>query len=313
MTTPNPISVVAAVITRQDGCVLLAKRAAHQHQGGKWEFPGGKVEPGENKLRALSRELEEELGIYCNLAQPLMTIRHNYSDKSVLLHFYAVSDWLGQAQGQEGQALEWVPLAKLTEYDFPQANQPLVRALQLGGLVLVWPQQSPAHWEIRLHLAMQRGIGVFYARNVTDEALLRQQCAICHQHGAKLLVTDDVTLMQRVSADGVHLKAATAANIAARPAVPLLSVACHSAQELDCAERLQADMALLSPVQASECKPDAALLGWNALSEMVTGRSLAVFAMGGVGPANLTQARAKGAFGVAGISKFWPPEQLMHK
>lgn len=306
------VDVVAAVIYRQDGAILLAQRGVHQHQGGKWEFPGGKVEAGEHKLRALSRELEEELGIRCNLAQPLLTLEHDYADKSVRLHFFEVRDWLGQAQGKEGQALAWVMPEALAAHDFPAANLPLATMLPLGNQLLIWPQVTPAHWQIRLHLALQRGIKLVYARGVASEALLAQQIAICRQHGAKLLVTNDVALMHRVGADGVHLTAAAAASCAVRPEVPLLSVACHSAAELARAAELHADFALLSAVRATSTHADAVPLGWQGFAELLQGLSLPVFALGGVGPADLVEARARGAWGVAGISGFWPPEQLLH-
>lgn len=307
------IDVVAAVIYRQDGAILLARRGEHQHQGGKWEFPGGKVEAGEHRLRALSRELLEELGIQCNLAQPLLTLDHDYADKSVRLHFFEVRDWLGQAQGREGQELDWVMPAQLATREFPAANLPLVRLLTLGNQLLIWPEVAPAHWEIRLHLALQRGVSLFYARNLVDEGLLAQQLAICHQHGAKLLVTDDVELMRRVGADGVHLRAVTAAQLAARPDAALLSVACHSAAELAQAQALGADFALLSPVRATGSHAQAMPLGWQGMSGLLQGLALPVFALGGVGPADLVEARARGAWGVAGISGFWPPEQLLHE
>lgn len=306
------IDVVAAVIYRQDGAILLAQRAAHQHQGGKWEFPGGKVEAGEKLLRAVSRELREELDIQVNLAQPLLTLDHDYPDKSVRLHFFEVREWLGQAQGREGQALAWVPPEQLATHAFPAANLPLVKALTLGSQLLVWPLAAPEHWEVRLHLALQRGVRLVYARDVQDEALLKRQCEICHQHGARLLVTNDAALMQRVGADGVHVKAALAAALSARPEVSLLSVACHSREELQQAIRLGADMALLSPVRATASHPAATPLGWQGFAELASGAPLPVFALGGVGPADLPEARLHGAFGVAGISGFWPPVQLLH-
>ncbi len=308
------VEVVAAVIRRQDGDILLAQRGDHQHQGGKWEFPGGKVEPGENRLRALSRELQEELGIVGNLAQPLMTIEHQYADKAVRLYFYEVQLQLPNVTAQEGQPLAWVKPEALHQYEFPAANKPLVNALSLGSRLLIWPDEAPSNWEIRLHLALQRGIDIFYARNVTDETLLAQQRVICHQHQAKLLVTDDLDLMQRVGADGVHLRASTARalqGVCPRPG--WLSVACHNADELKQAKALGADMVLLSPINQTESHPDDVALGWEAAEKLARGRSLVVYALGGVGPADLTQARAYGLWGVAGISHFWPPAQLLHE
>lgn len=306
------LDVVAAVIHRQDGAILLAERASHQHQGGKWEFPGGKVETGEKLLAALARELLEELGIRCNLARPLMTVAHDYDDKSVRLHFFEVDDWVGAAQGLEGQRIDWVLPEQLAGYDFPAANQSLVTALTLGNQLLIWPEETPAFWELRLHMALQRGVSLVYARGVADQDLLAKIAEICHHHQARLLVAKDAQLMTAVAADGLHLTAAHAASLGERPEVPLLSVACHSAAELEQARRLQADLVLLSPVHQTASHPEAEPLGWQAFADLALGLPMPVFALGGVGPGDLPQARGKGAFGVAGISGFWPPEQLIH-
>lgn len=307
-----PIDVVAAVIYRQDGAILLSQRAAHQHLGGKWEFPGGKVEAGESLLRALSRELAEELGIHSNLAQPLMTVEHAYSDKSVRLHFFEVRDWQGEASGREGQTLAWVSPAELGNYDFPAADRPLMTALTLGSQLLVWPNETPVFWETRLGFALERGVRLVLARDVTDKALLASIVGICHRQGAKVLVSGDAELMRVVGADGVHLKAAQAVAMTEAPDVPLLSVACHSAAELAQAVKLNADLALLSPVRQTASHVAAVPLGWETFGRLAKGLPLVVFALGGVGPADLVQARAHGAWGVAGISGFWPPQQLLH-
>jgi len=110
--------------------ILLAKRPDHLHQGGLWEFPGGKLEQGEEPRDALSRELKEELGIELLAASPLMDVSHDYGDKAVFLDIWQVDDFKGQEQGLEGQKLRWVPLAELDQYAFPAANVAIVERLQ---------------------------------------------------------------------------------------------------------------------------------------------------------------------------------------
>ena len=97
------IHVAAAVIRCVDGQILLAKRPEDKHQGGLWEFPGGKVEASETVQAALSRELEEELGIRPSAARPLIQVRHDYPDKQVLLDVWEVSAFTGEPHGAEGQ------------------------------------------------------------------------------------------------------------------------------------------------------------------------------------------------------------------
>ncbi len=128
--TANWIEVAAGAILSPDGGkVLLAKRHAKQHQGNLWEFPGGKLEADEPADSALNRELEEELGIHSEKIEKLMVLEHDYGDKAVRLHVFIVPSFSGTPIGREGQPLQWVALADLPQYSFPEANVPIVNAL----------------------------------------------------------------------------------------------------------------------------------------------------------------------------------------
>ena len=133
------VHVAAAVIRGTDGKILIARRADTQHQGGLWEFPGGKVEAGESVEAALGRELQEELGIVVKAARPLIKVQHDYPDKHVLLDVWEVSDFTGEPHGAEGQPLAWVSQRELAGYEFPQANQPIVAAARLPDQYLITP------------------------------------------------------------------------------------------------------------------------------------------------------------------------------
>lgn len=130
------IQVVAGIIVKNtagnERQVLLAKRNAKQHQGGLWEFPGGKVDTNEDHFSALQRELQEELGITIQNSQFFQEIKFDYSDKQVALNFYLISDYTGNEHGAEGQPLEWVRLSELKNYSFPEANQAIVDRLACG-------------------------------------------------------------------------------------------------------------------------------------------------------------------------------------
>jgi len=127
------IDVVAGVILRNDR-VLIARRPDHLHMGGLWEFPGGKREPGETIRSALERELHEELGIHVLAEEPFMTVTHQYPDKCVQLEFRSVTAFAGEPVGREGQRVAWVMFSQLPDYDFPEANVPIVEALLQRGL-----------------------------------------------------------------------------------------------------------------------------------------------------------------------------------
>lgn len=123
------VHVAVGVILDGKGRVFIAKRLDHLHQGGLWEFPGGKIDQGETSRQALQRELEEELGIRVTAAKPLIKVSHQYSDKSVLLDVWRIDAFIGQPLGCEGQEVEWIKIAKLRAYDFPAANKPIIKAI----------------------------------------------------------------------------------------------------------------------------------------------------------------------------------------
>lgn len=150
------VHVAAAAIVRDD-MVLLSRRPEHVHQGGKWEFPGGKLETAEEVVHALVRELQEELDITPTSYRPLIRVHHSYTDLSVLLDVWLVDDFSGLPRGREGQLVEWKSFLSLSALDFPEANIPIVKAVSLpfefpNGSVTDYVQNEDflvwrSHWE----------------------------------------------------------------------------------------------------------------------------------------------------------------------
>ncbi|QGG80934.1 8-oxo-dGTP diphosphatase MutT [Litorivicinus lipolyticus] len=126
--TAPEIAVAAGVIAGPGDQVLLTRRLQSAHQGGKWEFPGGKIEADEAPAAALRRELNEELGINVVTARSLIEVAHDYGDKRVRLYVFVVDAFTGQPGGLEGQAMQWFDAADLTSLEFPDANRPIVAA-----------------------------------------------------------------------------------------------------------------------------------------------------------------------------------------
>jgi 8-oxo-dGTP diphosphatase len=125
------IEVVAAVILSSCGEKLfIAKRASQAHQGGLWEFPGGKKEQGETAEQALTRELQEEIGIVIDNPTPLIKLEHDYGDKLIQLDVYTVMTFAGEPHGAEGQETQWIQLAEIDQYAFPEANMAIIQALK---------------------------------------------------------------------------------------------------------------------------------------------------------------------------------------
>lgn len=126
----SPIHVVVGVILAEDGRILLTRRPEHLHMGGRWEFPGGKIEIGESAEQALIRELEEEVGLLVSTPSKLIQVEYDYGDKLVRLDSWLVNKFSGTANGLEGQSLIWAKVAELKNYQFPDANQVIVEVVQ---------------------------------------------------------------------------------------------------------------------------------------------------------------------------------------
>jgi 8-oxo-dGTP diphosphatase len=129
---PRVVLVSAAALVDADGRILLAQRPAGKSMAGLWEFPGGKVNPGETPETALIRELMEELGIdvAASCLAPLTFASHSYPDFHLLMPLYVCRKWLGIPLAREGQRLAWVRPARLGDYPMPPADKPLVAMLR---------------------------------------------------------------------------------------------------------------------------------------------------------------------------------------
>ena len=308
-TTAAKVVHVAAAAIIKDEQILLALRPKHQHQGGLWEFPGGKLEPNEQPEQALVRELQEELGIQATQWQPLIQIPHHYPDKSVYLHVFVVSAYQGQPQGREGQQIQWVARNQLTDYAFPAANQPILQALQLPNYIAITPtdlscetiaayiEQLPAATGVQLRL---KHLSESHAREIalTAKPLLASRGLPGYLNHPQLEIAQDLGL-------GIHLTGQQLQQ--AQPGTADFSASCHTPHELALAAQLGARFALLGPVQETRSHPQQTALGWPHFSQWVAEATLPVYALGGLSRAQLAQARQAGAQGVAGISAFIAP------
>jgi len=126
------VTVVAVALVDEAGRILLGQRPAGKHLGGLWEFPGGKVEPGETPEAALVRELAEELGVEIAPGdlKPLTFVSHSYEKFHLLMPLYVCRQWQGEVTAKEGQNLAWVAAAELRDYPMPPADEPLIPFLQ---------------------------------------------------------------------------------------------------------------------------------------------------------------------------------------
>lgn len=307
------LHVVAAAIINDRDELLIALRAKHLHQGGLWEFPGGKVEVAETPGEALQRELEEELGIVPEASEPLIKSRYHYSDKSVLLDVWKVTAFRGEAHGREGQQVRWVPRSQLVNYEFPGANMPVLKALELSDRCLITGKfQDQDEFLARLKNALEAGIRVVLlrAKQLEQEACLAlaaEAYSMCQPYQAKLLLNCPPQWFSQAKADGLHLTSDELATLQQNPLVEgqMLSASCHDLYQLKKAEELGAGFALLSPVKETSSHPGVPGIGWQQFAEWVDQVSIPVYALGGMTAADLDEAKKQGGQGVAAISEFW--------
>ena len=308
----TPVEVVAAVIERPDGRFLLAQRPAGKVYAGYWEFPGGKVEPGEPLAAALARELHEELGIEVEIADPWIVRIYTYPHAKVRLNFFRVRAWHGEPHGKEDQQLAWQHASTLDVAPLLPANAPVLRALQLPSEYAITHagEMGEAQQLSALDERLAQGLRLIQVREKSMRApalehFAQSVLARARPHGAIVLINSDVELALRLGADGVHLAAAQLARLERKPALGWCAASCHNAEELACAAQLGIDFAVLGPVQATPSHPDSMPLGWEGFAALVGGASLPVFALGGIKPDDLETAWRRGAQGIAMVRGSW--------
>ncbi len=301
---------MVGAVTDSAGRVLITKRPDHVHQGGLWEFPGGKLEPGESPEQGLTRELEEELGIQVRSSRSLIRVHHDYGDRQILLDVRRVDHYSGSPTGREGQPLDWLEPEAMNHDVFPAADRPIITALRLPPLLLI---TSGAASQVdtlleRLAVALERGIRLIQLRaHALDETAYRRLAEAvysrCQAYQARLLLNREPQQVIDVPRHGLHLTAWRLMALTARPGLTqdLVGASCHDAAQLAQAALLGLDYALLSPVKPTTSHPDARPLGWSGFSELVEPVPLPVYALGGLAPSDLDEAIAHGAQGIAAI------------
>ncbi|EMP57522.1 mutator MutT protein [Marinobacter santoriniensis NKSG1] len=313
------VHVAVAVIERR-GRILIARRPDHAHQGGLLEFPGGKVEPGETVQAALIREIAEETGLKVpeDSLAPVIGIRHDYGDKRVFLDVWHTRDAIGEAEGREGQPVDWLDPSELRDDQFPAANRPIIRALRLPGVLAIsGPFDEPRKGLEILESSLavldpdEPAMVMLRAPDLSEDAYLafaEQAVRRCRELGHLPLLHGPAERYTRIpSAAGIHLPWREARTLESRP-VPVsawFGVSCHDEAQLAHAAALGADFATLGPVLPTESHPGQPALGWPRFQSLVARATLPVYALGGLGPEDVPRARELGSQGVAGIRYWW--------
>lgn len=308
------LHVAVGVIRGPNNTVLLALRSDRQHQGGLWEFPGGKVEAGETVLQALGRELREELGITLVRAVPMISVPYQYSDKAVFLDVWEVMDFTGLAEGKEGQPLTWAKTEELSQYSFPAANKPIVAAITLPKCIAItgaFTGQQDLHKQIAL--VAQRGADAVLYRcgPKMGSAISMESLRDCVQANGLVFMVHYKSLCPPKIIDPsivfLHIDSVSLNKKFQRPAhLVTLGASCHSLEEIQLAQALGCDYVFLSPVKATNTHPGATPLGWEGFAKCAKEASIPVYALGGLQRGDLSVAVENGAQGLACLSEIWP-------
>lgn len=315
------IQVVAAVIYKSVTATrftppwneyLLAQRPPGKVYAGYWEFPGGKVEPGETHLDALKREIREELGVEVLHALPWLVRRHVYEHASVELHFFRVIEWRGTPRNLEGQQFVFQRPGQESVGPMLPANGPLLRAMALPAFHAITNAAElgmPAMLA-RLEAALAQGLRLVQVREPNMPAdqfksFAREVLARCRAAGTRVVINRDIALAEELGADGVQLPARVLLQLTSKPDFALVGASIHTTQELAHAERLDCDYALLGSVLPTRSHPDVAPLGWEGYVRIAGKATLPVFALGGLKPQDAATAWSHGAHGVAMLRAAW--------
>jgi len=304
--------VAVAVLLRRDGTFLLAQRPRGKVYAGYWEFPGGKVEPGESVTAALKREILEELGVEIERAYPWITRIFTYPHATVRLHFHRVFSWRGEPSAVEHAALSWQRHDLITVEPLLPANGPVLRSLMLPNEYAITCAGSlgSERFFARLETRLRAGLRMIQVRekSLTREEtreFARRVIALARPYGARVLVNADIALAHMVGADGVHLTAEQLRATTGRPDLEWCGASCHSAEELRLAEAMGADLVVLGPVRPTPSHADAKLLGWQRFRELASRAALPIYALGGMQPEDVEMAMSCGAHGIAMMRGAW--------
>ena len=300
--------VAAAVIERPDGTFLLAQRPEGKAYPGYWEFPGGKMEPGEDARAALTRELREELGIEVRESSPWITRVYAYTHATVRLHFFRVTRWDGEPRPLEDQAIKWQRVDAPDVAPMLPANAPVLAALALPSIMVVsnCAELGVDRWIQKLaDLAMEEKLLVQVREKACNfqqvQHILSRALARAEPFGARIVVNSDCGTYPQCS--GMHLTSKALMAATARPSAALVGASCHDEGELDHAEKIGVDYAVVGPVKPTGSHPATAPMGWARFAELARGRPMPVFAIGGLERSDLAEARRNGAHGIALLSR----------
>jgi len=283
------IRAVVGVLRKKNNEILIAQRRKSQFMGGFWELPGGKIEAGETPEQALNRELNEELGVRVerlNLHQTINT-----------------------PLGIEGQAIAWVKVADLNNYQLLPTMRAFINSITLPNKYWITPSNNHQsdEWMGKFKQKLKQDIHLIQLRskNRLDSNFITELYNQCQQNNIKLLLNTTNKSFNE-TCDGWHLTSAEISKLNKRPCAKnkLLGASTHNLTEALKAQKVGADFVVISPIQATQTHPNTIPIGWNAAKEVVDKLNIPVYLLGGMAEKDLAKTLQLGAQGIAGVSAF---------
>lgn len=313
------VHVAVGILQKPSGEILLASRPQGKGWAGWWEFPGGKIEANESPEVALARELKEELGVTPTAVQAWLIKRFDYpathdaEAKTVLLHFYFVTQWAGDLTPLEGQKISWNRPSDVQVNPILPANAPIMQALALPEIYAISnvAKMGESTFLKQLRVQLDKGLRLIQVdeRHLSTQdltALTGQILRLCEPYDAKLLVNHtDAEFVKTLGVAGIHYPSNALMQLTEKTSNLLVAASCHNAIEIAHAEALSLDMIVVSPVLASSSHPDIKPMGWPAFNALIQNSNIPVYAMGGIQNQHLNVALENSARGIAMQHAIW--------
>ncbi|MEX2524695.1 MAG: Nudix family hydrolase [Gammaproteobacteria bacterium] len=306
--------LLGIVLSKDRMQVLLTMRPNNVHQGGRWEFPGGKKKNNELSEEALIREMKEEINIDVINYRRIKRFNYDYPGKNLDIDARIIEEWSGDIRSLEGREIKWIDIKELGKVNFPPANRDIIKVLQLPEIYFITPNLDGYDHEFieRIDYIIKTGIRLIRFRSTNLRGNKRYEYADkilekCRKYNCMFIYDGTPEDAVQLGADGLHMDSAGLLRTETRPLDNKLYVAasCHNETEIKKASAIDADFCVLAPVKDTPSHSNSNSLGWAEFSRLAEMSDIPVYALGGMRPEDLAKARLHNAYGLAMISGLW--------